>query len=232
MKDSGKDNDASDTISDICSIIPTYNFMRTLSRIASLDSKVSGEVTMSDVFSFESRLVMAIIINILNFIVNTSILAWIEMKNQRELIASHDQEEQEVAQIEDDDVTAEREKCRTLIGGPESDGVLALNLRKVYKVPGKPAKVAVDDVSLTVSPNEMLCLLGANGAGKTTTLRMLTADESPTRGQIKMANFDLATQLSQIYQVIVYFFPPPLLSHANIELQFEEIIILKYDCFI
>ncbi len=38
---------------------------------------------------------------------------------------------------------------------------------------------AVDGISLTIQPGEILGLLGPNGAGKTTTLRMLTGYYTP-----------------------------------------------------
>ena len=41
---------------------------------------------------------------------------------------------------------------------------------------------AVDGVTLTVKPGQILALLGQNGAGKTTTVRMLTALLIPTHG--------------------------------------------------
>jgi ABC-type Mn2+/Zn2+ transport system ATPase subunit len=40
--------------------------------------------------------------------------------------------------------------------------------------------------------------------GKTTTFRMLTGDESPTKGKIVAAGFDLATNLRQARQYIGY----------------------------
>jgi sodium transport system ATP-binding protein len=50
---------------------------------------------------------------------------------------------------------------------------------------------AVDDVSLTVSPGEIVGLLGPNGAGKTTTLRMLAGILTPTEGQILVGGMDI-----------------------------------------
>ena len=52
--------------------------------------------------------------------------------------------------------------------------------------------VAVDGLSLSVGDGEIVGMLGPNGAGKTTTLRMLTGFLSPTRGEIRVAGFDLA----------------------------------------
>ena len=46
------------------------------------------------------------------------------------------------------------------------------------------AVVAVDEVSLDISPGEFITLLGPSGSGKTTTLMMLAGFEIPTAGEI------------------------------------------------
>jgi len=53
---------------------------------------------------------------------------------------------------------------------------------------------AVEDLSFTVAPGEVLGLVGPNGAGKTTTLRSIAGIIRPTRGTIRIADHDLATQ--------------------------------------
>ena len=50
---------------------------------------------------------------------------------------------------------------------------------------------AVDGVTLSVKPGQILALLGQNGAGKTTTVRMLTALLGPTRGWARVAGYDV-----------------------------------------
>lgn len=50
---------------------------------------------------------------------------------------------------------------------------------------------AVDGVTLTVKPGQILALLGQNGAGKTTTVRMLTALLNPTRGWAQVNGYDV-----------------------------------------
>jgi ABC-2 type transport system ATP-binding protein len=55
------------------------------------------------------------------------------------------------------------------------------------------ARLAVDDVSLTVQAGEVLVLLGPNGAGKTTTFRMLAGLLMPTRGTVSVAGETLAS---------------------------------------
>jgi ABC-2 type transport system ATP-binding protein len=48
------------------------------------------------------------------------------------------------------------------------------------------ARVAVEDLSLSVQRGEILALLGPNGAGKTTTLRMLAGLIAPTSGTVRV----------------------------------------------
>lgn len=57
---------------------------------------------------------------------------------------------------------------------------------------------AVDGVNLRVMPGEVLALLGPNGAGKTTTVRMLTSILRPTRGEAKVAGFDVVTEPEKV----------------------------------
>lgn len=52
---------------------------------------------------------------------------------------------------------------------------------------------AVDDVSFTVAPGEVVGLLGPNGAGKTTTLRMLATLIAPDSGTVEVAGHDAVT---------------------------------------
>lgn len=57
----------------------------------------------------------------------------------------------------------------------------ARHLRKSYG-----PTLAVDDVSLTVSPGEVIGLLGPNGAGKTTTMMMLAGLLRPDAGSVRI----------------------------------------------
>ena len=45
-------------------------------------------------------------------------------------------------------------------------------------------KIAVEDVSFTINPGEIIGFLGPNGAGKTTTLRMALGLIKPDLGTI------------------------------------------------
>src|SRR5208283_2073532 len=52
---------------------------------------------------------------------------------------------------------------------------------------------AVRDLSFAVQAGEVMGLVGPNGAGKTTTLRCSTGVIPPTRGTVRIAGIDLAT---------------------------------------
>lgn len=79
------------------------------------------------------------------------------------------------------------------------------SLRKVYRVSQRDAGIAaavkslfkpvysevtaVDDISFTLKPGEMVGFIGPNGAGKTTTLKMLSGLLYPTSGRVQAAGF-------------------------------------------
>src|SRR5436190_6043365 len=48
---------------------------------------------------------------------------------------------------------------------------------------------AVDDVSFSIEPGEMVAFLGPNGAGKTTTLKMLSGLIYPTSGSARVLDY-------------------------------------------
>ena len=61
---------------------------------------------------------------------------------------------------------------------------------------------AVEDVSFSIEPGEILGLLGPNGAGKTTTIHMLLGLITPTAGTIEMFGMELAAHREQILQQV------------------------------
>lgn len=71
-------------------------------------------------------------------------------------------------------------------------------LCKTFRDPaGRPVR-AVDGVSFSARPGEVLGLLGPNGAGKTTTLRVLCTLLKPTAGSARVAGFDVLTQPDEV----------------------------------
>ncbi|MCW2127993.1 ABC transporter ATP-binding protein [Bradyrhizobium elkanii] len=72
--------------------------------------------------------------------------------------------------------------------GPEvkTGGITLHNLQKRYG-----SAVAVDEVSLSVSPGEFVSLLGPSGSGKTTTLMMIAGFEMPDSGKVLLDDLDI-----------------------------------------
>lgn len=81
-----------------------------------------------------------------------------------------------------------------------------------YARRGRPVLV---DINLTITPGEVVALLGANGAGKTTLLRMLMGFEQGSSGEVLFAGKsvaawsrrELAQRLAYVPQVHVVPFP-------------------------
>jgi cell division transport system ATP-binding protein len=58
--------------------------------------------------------------------------------------------------------------------------------------PGPVSGYALEDVSLTIESGELLFLLGPSGAGKTSLLRLITMEELPVKGRVRVLEFDSA----------------------------------------
>src|SRR5690349_4059554 len=74
-----------------------------------------------------------------------------------------------------------------------------------------PGVQALDDVSLTLKPGEILCLVGENGAGKSTLMKVLTGVDKPDSGRIKLEGKEIqarsprhaqALGISTVYQEV------------------------------
>jgi len=78
--------------------------------------------------------------------------------------------------------------------------------------------IAVEDLSFTVAPGEVLGLVGPNGAGKTTTLKSLCGVIRPTRGLIEIDGADLEREPVRAKRQIA-FMPdePHLFDYLTVE---------------
>ena len=64
--------------------------------------------------------------------------------------------------------------------------------------------LAVNNLSFTVQPGEVIGFLGPNGAGKSTTMKMLTGFLAPSAGSVKIHGFDIAKQRIRAQRVLGY----------------------------
>jgi ABC-2 type transport system ATP-binding protein len=77
---------------------------------------------------------------------------------------------------------------------------MSIEVRNLTKVYGQ--RKAVDDVSFSVRPGEIVGFLGPNGAGKSTTFKILTGFIPPTSGSARVC--DLETQNAEARRCIGY----------------------------
>jgi ABC-2 type transport system ATP-binding protein len=78
--------------------------------------------------------------------------------------------------------------------------------------------VAVDGLSFSVQPGEVMGLVGPNGAGKTTTLRCLAGIIPPTRGLIRICGHDLVRDPIAAKRILAWFTDEPrLFEYLTVE---------------
>ncbi|KAG8236660.1 hypothetical protein J437_LFUL014508, partial [Ladona fulva] len=76
-------------------------------------------------------------------------------------------------------------------GNPDSDGAHS-------------KKVAVRNLSLAVDAGEVFGLLGHTGAGKTTTMKIIIAEEAPTRGRVQIGGHNITSNINEAFQLMGY----------------------------
>jgi len=65
--------------------------------------------------------------------------------------------------------------------------IIFQNVTKTYN----HGSVALDKVSFKIQPGEFVSIVGRSGAGKSTVVRLLTAEEMPTKGQIFLGSYEV-----------------------------------------
>lgn len=77
-----------------------------------------------------------------------------------------------------------------------------IKIQDITKYYGK--RLAVDNIGFSVEKGEIVGFLGPNGAGKTTTMRIITGYLMPSRGQVWIADYNMAVQSLQGRRLIGY----------------------------
>jgi ABC-2 type transport system ATP-binding protein len=83
---------------------------------------------------------------------------------------------------------------------------------------------ALDDVSFTVDKGEILGFLGPNGAGKTTVMEILTCYMGATRGDAKVAGFDVYEDFDEVRKRVGYL-------PENVPL-YDDMLVYDYLTFV
>jgi ABC-2 type transport system ATP-binding protein len=71
--------------------------------------------------------------------------------------------------------------------------------------------VAVNELSFSLQPGEVMGLVGPNGAGKTTTLRCLAGIIPPTRGVVRVGGHDIVRDAIEAKRQLAFFTDEPRL---------------------
>lgn len=82
------------------------------------------------------------------------------------------------------------------------------NVRKIYRM-GDEKVVALDNINFEIEKREVCCLLGTSGSGKSTLLNLMAGLEKPTKGAVKIKNYNLERlnerQLAKLRQKYIGF---------------------------
>ena len=93
-----------------------------------------------------------------------------------------------------------------------SDGQPVVETRDLTKKYG--GFLALDRLTLSVEPGEILGFVGPNGAGKTTTIKILVGLARPTSGSARVAGADCVAEARKIKRLVGYM-PDTFGSYDN-----------------
>ena len=103
--------------------------------------------------------------------------------------------------------------------------ILAIDrLHKAYGT-GSEAVTAIDDVTLTLEPGELLCVVGPSGCGKTTLLRCIAGLTPPTSGTASLHGRVITApppSMTLVFQDYSRSLLPWMTVHANVVLPLKS----------
>ena len=85
-----------------------------------------------------------------------------------------------------DEFEKSREKAQIMIPPGPRLGDLVMDIEQLAK--GYDDRLLIEDLSLRVPPGAIVGIIGPNGAGKTTLFRMITGEESPDSGSLRLGD--------------------------------------------
>ena len=101
-----------------------------------------------------------------------------------------------------------------------------IELQKLTKWYG--AQLAVEALTFSVQPGQIVGFLGPNGAGKTTTLKMLTGMITPTAGTARICGFDLQADVLEVKRRVGFVPESGAVFESLTGLEFLELIAALY----
>jgi ATP-binding cassette, subfamily F, member 3 len=106
----------------------------------------------------------------------------------------------ELEKIERIEVPEDESTIHFSIPQPPASGRTVIevqNLTKVYPAPTGGERLILDNLNFTIERGDRIALVGANGAGKSTLIRLLSGQEQPTSGTIKLGHNALVDFFAQ-----------------------------------
>jgi ATP-binding cassette subfamily F protein 3 len=106
----------------------------------------------------------------------------------------------ELEKIERIEVPEDESTIHFSIPQPPASGRTVIevqNLTKVYPAPSGGERLILDNLNFTIERSDRIALVGANGAGKSTLIRLLSGQEQPTSGTIKLGHNALVDFFAQ-----------------------------------
>ncbi|MBT9332492.1 ABC-F family ATP-binding cassette domain-containing protein [Paracidobacterium acidisoli] len=101
----------------------------------------------------------------------------------------------ELEKIERIEIPLEEQAIHFTFPQPPPSGRTVVEVSGLYKSYGE--KQVLSDVSFTIDRGDRIALVGANGAGKSTLIRLLSGQDTPTSGILKLGHNVLAEYFAQ-----------------------------------